>query len=130
MPLKDAEWKTAYTAIATKLSATPGSSDGTAVEIETKNAVAVEFRLGAVSFVAATKIYIGLKTGDASSTTKWKNVNRRNGSRVKWPVASVGDGTEPFPTRSHILKVDPWLDATDNDATCTIQYRRIYPNRI
>lgn len=130
MALKDVEWKTAYTAVAGQLDPTAGSSSGTAVEIDSKDALAVEFRLHAVSLPVATKIYIGLLEGDGASTTLWKTVNRRNGSRARFPVASANDGAAPFPCRCFLLKVDPWLDATDANATCTIQYRRIYPNRI
>ena len=130
MALKDPEWRTAYTAAAGQLSATAGSSSGTPVEIETKNMIGVEFRLGAVNLPTANKIYLGLAEGDAGSTTLWKTVLKRNGSWAKWPVAAVGDGSPPFPCRTQKLKVVPYLDTADTVASATIQYRRISPSRI
>jgi hypothetical protein len=131
MALVDAEWKTAYTALATELSATAGSSTGTQVEIDVKDEIGIEFRLSTVTLTgAASKINIGLDEGDGGSTTVWKTANRRNGSRVRWPVVSTGDGTAPYPVRSAYIRVVPYLDVADSTAACLIQYRRIGPNRI
>lgn len=119
-------WKTCTVAAAGKLSATFGSSDpGTHATFDCPGAIGVKFKATAISLPTATKLYVTPRFLDKDGTETF--AQDAAGNPAKQVITAINRETEVYwDVDADFVGVEPWLDATDGAATCTLQLKIIF----
>jgi len=127
------DWRLVYDAsVAARLSNTFGSSDhsaGVQIALGCKGASGIVYRLSGLTLVAATKVRITPAIVDGTDPTAWTKTYPPNSSGSSPRFKSLGaEGyeTPPFPLSAEFITVEPWLDAADAAAVCSIYARLLY----
>lgn len=136
MPTKDASWQLVYDATGSnKLSATFGSSSGTATPIPVRGAIGIEIKCTTITLAAGTHLLLTPVITDADSSADYPQ--RRDGTPARQKITTANYMTPPFwfngPLRSGTtdgtIGVEPWLNTADATAKCKVYVKRIYPDR-
>jgi hypothetical protein len=121
-PSRDQDFSSAYVAAATQLSSTFNSSSGTQTTISTNGAVGIVIAVDAVSLPTATELRITPVYWDGTT----ERVPRSDGTNPDYLAVTTTGMLPPYPVNSEYIRIEPWLDATDAAATCTITVNVIY----
>lgn len=122
-PERDQSFLAAYTAVAGELSNTYGSSSGTPTNIATNGAVGIIISVDAVSLPgSATELRITPKYYDGTTY----RTPRSDGTTADYVGLTTTGMLPPYPVSADWIRLEPWLDAADSGATCTITVTVIY----
>jgi len=122
-------WQEVTIAAAGELSATFGSSDpSTHDAVGCAGAIGVKFKATDILLPTATKLYVTPRFVDADGTETWAQTAA--GTPAKQVITVAEYETEIFwDLDADYVGIEPWLDATDAAATCTLSLKLIFPKR-
>lgn len=123
------KWQAVTVAAAGKLSATFGSSDpATHDTVSAKGAIGVRFKATAISLPTATQLRVTPRFMDADGTETWAQFP--DGNPAYQVITAINRETEIYwDIQADNVGIEPWLDATDGNATCSLSLQLIF-NRL
>ena len=122
-------WQAVTVAAAGTLNATFGSSaPATHSTVSAKGAIGVRFKATAISLPTATQLRVTPRFIDAASTETWAAY--ADGSPAYQVITAINRETEIYwDIQADEVGIEPWLDATDAAATCSLSLQLIF-NRL
>jgi len=131
MPLSDAIWVDALVATAGQLTTARGGTFATQTDIEVEAWDEIAFRVAALDLPVATKVYLYPMHGDSAKEYGYGADLGGTDRPLEAPKADFVTGTgKVLPcvsARVRHIKIDATVDATDPNATITVQYLRSRP---
>lgn len=116
-PNRTLTYASAVVAVAGELSNTYGSSSpGTQESIPTNGATGILISVDAVSLPTATELRITPISYDGTT----ERTPRSDGTNADYIAMTTTGVLPPYPVNSDYIIIEPWLDAADSSATCTI----------
>lgn len=121
------QWEAITVAAAGTLSATFGSSaPGTHSTTKCEGCIGIKIKATAISLPTATELRVTPRFVDGSSVETWAQF--ADGSPAYQVITAINRETEIFwDLDADNVGIEPWLDATDAAATCSLSIKRIYP---
>jgi len=123
------KWQAVTVAAAGTLSNTFGSSaPGTHSTVSAKGAIGVRFKATAISLPVATELRVTPRFVDADSTETFAAF--AGGTPAYQVITTAERETEIYwDLQADNVGVEPWLDAADSNATCSLSLQLIFPER-
>lgn len=120
------QWDAVTAAAAGTLSATFGSSaPGTHSTVSCAGCIGIKIKATAISLPVATELRVTPRFLDGSSTETWAQF--ADGSPAYQVITVINRETEIYwDIDADEVGIEPWLDATDANATCSLSIKRIY----
>ena len=120
------QWDACTVAVAGELSATFGSSAPTTHDtFKADGCIGVKIKATAISLPTATELRVVPRFLDSSSVETW--AQEADGSPKYQVITAINRETDIFwDIDADFVGVEPYLDATDAAATCSLSLKRIY----
>lgn len=119
------QWDAAIVAAAGTLSNTFGSSaPATDNWLPAAGCIGVKVKATAISLPTATELRVTIKFKDGSDTETWAQF--ADGTPSYQVITAINRETEVFwDVDADYVGIEPWLDAADAAATCSLSIKRI-----